>query len=130
MKQLKNLLPSKTFSVTCSFTCFKYSVSSSKDVKGNGDLFDELKLNLIFSSQPAAADIDLSDLTANKKLLPFFCFCTTLFNKQSLPHQNACKNFWSWETETNLCCSYSCCIIDVKQIRKNFGYSFKEAQRK
>ena len=43
----------------------------NKDVRGNGDLFVELKLNLTYSSQPAAANIDLPDFTVKKNVYHF-----------------------------------------------------------
>ena len=63
-EQLNQFFPSqKCFSVPCIFTCFKYLVSPAKDVKGNGELFDKLKLALTYSAQPAAANLDLLDFT-------------------------------------------------------------------
>ena len=76
-KQLNQFFPSqKSFSVPCIFTCFKYLVSPpAKDVKGNGELFDKLKLALSYSAQPVAANLDLLDYTAIKKRLPNLLVC-------------------------------------------------------
>ena len=74
-EQLNQFFPSqKSFSVPCIFTCFKYLVSPAKDVKGNGELFDKLKLALTYSAQPVAANLDLLDFTAIKKTYPIYCF--------------------------------------------------------
>ena len=90
-EQLIQFFPSqKSFSVPCIFTCFKYLVSPAKDVKGNGELFDKLKLALTFSAQPVAANLDLLDFTAIKKRLHNLLLSATS-NKQTLPNQNVCK---------------------------------------
>ena len=81
----------KSFSVPCIFTCFKYLVSPTKDVKGNGELFDKLKLALTYSAQPVAAKVDLLDFTAIKKRLPNLLLSATSSNKQTSPNQNVCK---------------------------------------
>ena len=81
-EQLNQFFPSqKCFSVPCIFTCFKYLVSPSKDVKGNGELFDQLKLALTYSAQPVAANLDLLDFTAIKKRLPNLLLSATSSNK-------------------------------------------------
>ena len=74
-EQLNQFFPSqKCFSVPCIFTCFKYLISPAKDVKGNGELFDKLKLALTYSAQPVAANLDLLDFTAIKNVYPIYCF--------------------------------------------------------
>ena len=91
-EQLNQFFPSqKCFSVPCIFTCFKYLVSPAKDVKGNGELFDKLKLALTYSAQPVAANLDLLDFTAIKKRLPNLLISATSSNKQTSPNQNVCK---------------------------------------
>ena len=85
-EQLNHFFPSQK-----SFTCFKYLVSPAKDVKGNGELFDKLKLALTYSAQPVAANLDLLDFTAIKKRLPNFLLSATSSNKQTSPNQNVCK---------------------------------------
>ena len=91
-EQLNQFFPSqKCFSVACIFTCFKYLVSPAKDVKGNGELFDKLKLALTYSAQPVAANLDLLDFTAIKKRLPNLLLSATSSNKQTSPNQNVCK---------------------------------------
>ena len=83
-EQLHQFFPSqKRFSVPCVFTCFKYLVSPAKDVKGNGELFDKLKLALTYSAQSVAANLDL--LETNLLL------SATSYNKQTSPNQNFCK---------------------------------------
>ena len=81
----------KCFSVPCIFTCFKYLVSPAKDVKGNGEIFDKLKLGLTYSAQPVAANLDLLDFTAIKKCLPNVLLSATSYNKQTSANQNVCK---------------------------------------
>ena len=91
-EQLNHFFPSqKCFSVLCIFTCFKYLVSPANDVKGNGELFDKLKLALTYSAQPVAANLDLLDFTAIKKRLPNFLLSAASSNKQTSPNQNVCK---------------------------------------
>ena len=92
-KQLNQFFSSqKSFSVPCIFTCFKYLVSPpAKDVKGNNELFDKLKLALTYSAQPVAANLDLLDFTAIKNCLPNLLLSATSSNKQILPKQNFCK---------------------------------------
>ena len=91
-EQLNQFFPSqKCFSVTCIFTCFKYLVSPAKDVKGNGELFDKLKLATTYSAQHVAANLDLLDFTAIKKRLPNLLLSATSSNKQTSPNQNVCK---------------------------------------
>ena len=91
-EQLNQFFPSqKCFSVPCIFTCFKYLVSPAKDVKGNGELFDKLKLALTYSAQPVAANLDLLDFTAIKKRLPNLLLSATSSNKQTSPNQKVCK---------------------------------------
>ena len=96
-EQLNQFFPSqKCFSVPCIFTCFKYLVSPAKDVKGNGELFDKLKLALTYSAQPVAAqpvaaNLDLLDFTAIKKSLPNLLLSATSSNKQTSPNQNVYK---------------------------------------
>ena len=46
VEQLNQFFFPKLFWCYLHFTCFKYLVSPAKDVKGNGDLFDKLKLAL------------------------------------------------------------------------------------
>ena len=90
--QLNQFFPSqKYFSVPCIFTGFKYLVSPAKDVKGNGDLFDKLKLAITYSAQHVAANLALLDFTATKKCLPKLLLSATPSNKQTLPNQNVCK---------------------------------------
>ena len=91
-EQLNQFFPSqKRFSVPCIFTCFKYLVSPAKDVKGNGELFDKLKLALTYSAQPVAANLELLDFTAIKKRLPNLLLSATSSNKQTSPNQIVCK---------------------------------------
>ena len=91
-EQLNQFFPSqKCFSVPCIFTCFKYLVSPAKDVKGNGELFDKLKLALTYLAQPVAANLDLLDFTAIKKRLPNVLLSATSSNKQTSQNQNVCK---------------------------------------
>ena len=90
--QLNQFFPSqKCFSVPCIFTCFKYLVSPAKDVKGNGEIFDKLKLGLTYSAQPVAANLDLLEFTAIKKRLPNVLLSATSYNKQTSANQNVCK---------------------------------------
>ena len=92
-EQLHQFFPSqKCFSVPCVFTCFKYLVSPAKDVKGNGELFDKLKLALTYSAQPVAANLDLLDFTAIKKRLTNLLLSATSYNKQTSPNQNFARN--------------------------------------
>ena len=102
-EQLNQLFPSqKCFSIPCIFTCFKYLVSTAKDVKGNSELFDKLKLALTYSAQPVAANLDLLDFTATKKPLPNFLLSAKTSNNQTSPNQKACKKRpLPWGTETN-----------------------------
>ena len=82
-EQLNQFFPSqKCFSVPCIFTCFKYLVSPAKYVKGNGELFDKLKLALTYSAQPVAANLDLLDFTAIKKRLPNLLLSATSSNNK------------------------------------------------
>ena len=81
----------KMFQCSCIFTCFKYLVSPAKNVKGNGELFDKLKLALTYSAQPVAANLNLLDFTAIKKRLPNLLLSATSSNKQTSPNQNVCK---------------------------------------
>ena len=91
-EQLNQFFPSqKCFSVPCIFTCFKYFVSPAKDVKGNGDLFDKLKLALTYSAQPVASNLGLLDFTAIKKRLLNLLLSATSTNKQISPNRNVCK---------------------------------------
>ena len=91
-EQLNQLFPSqKCFSVPCIFTCFKFLVSPAKDVKGNGELLDKLKLALTYSAQPVSANLDLLDFTAIKKRLPNLLLSATSSNKQTSPNQNVCQ---------------------------------------
>ena len=93
-EQLNKFFPSqKCFSIPCIFTCFKYLVFPAKDVKGNGELFDKLKLALTYSAQPIAANLGLLDFTAIKKRLPNLLLSATSSNKQTSPNQNVCKKF-------------------------------------
>ena len=88
-EQLNQFFPSqKCFSVPCIFTCFNYLVSLAKDIKGNVELFDKLKLALTYTAQPVAANLDLLDFTAVKKSLPNLLLSSTLSNKQTSPNQN------------------------------------------
>ena len=79
------------FQCSCIFTCFKYLVSPAKDVKGNGQLFDKLKLALTYLAQPVAANLDLLDFTAIKKRFPHLLLSATSSNKQTSSNQNVCK---------------------------------------
>ena len=71
----------KCFSVPCIFNCFKILVSPAKDVRGNGELFDNIKLVLTDSAQPVAANLDMLDFTAIKKSLPNLLLSATSSNK-------------------------------------------------
>ena len=65
----------KCFGVPFIFICFKYLVSPAKNVKENGDIFDNIKLALTYSSQqPVATNLDLLDFTAilTEILLAFY----------------------------------------------------------
>ena len=90
-EQLNQFFPSqKCFSASCIFTSFKYLVSPAKEVKGNCELFDKLKLALTYSAQPVAANLDLLDFNAIKKRLPILLLSATTSNKQTSPNQNVC----------------------------------------
>ena len=91
-EQLNQFFPTqKCFSVPCIFACFKYLVSPAKDVKGNGELFDKLKLALTYSEQPVATNLDLLDFSSIKKRLPNLLLSSASSNKQTSPNQNVCK---------------------------------------
>ena len=91
-EQLNQFFPSqKCFNVPRIFM-FKSLVPPAKDVKGNGEVFDKLKLALICSSQqPVAANLDLLGLTAIKNVLANSLFSATSSNKQISSNQNFCQ---------------------------------------
>ena len=129
-EQLNQLFPSqKRFSIPCIFTCFKYLVSTAKDVKGNVELFDKLKLALTYSAQPDAANLDLLDLTATKKSLPILLLSAKTSNNQTSPNQRDCKKAPAEGDKNELMIQLRLLHHQRQNIRKTFDCSFKETQR-
>ena len=74
-EQSDQFFPSqKCFGVPFIFICFKYLVSPAKNLKENGDIFDNIKLALTYSSQLVETNLDLLDFTAifTEILLAFY----------------------------------------------------------
>ena len=80
----------KMFSCSLLFTCFECLVSTAKNVKRNGEIFDKIKLALIYSSQTVAADVDFLHLTAIKKRLSNLLLfsATSTYKQTSSTNQN------------------------------------------